>query len=70
MQEKKGKDFNDSWDQLFGQYKIENKEKYEILQRVIEKKLPDSWNDEIETFLREIAEKKRFSFQKIVSSFS
>jgi len=56
---KKGNDINDSWDQLFAQYKIENKEKFEILQRVIGKKLPDNWDDEIEVFFKEIAEEKK-----------
>ena len=56
---KKGKDLNGSWDQLLNLYKSENKEKFEILQRVITKKLPDNWDVEIETFLKEIAVEKK-----------
>ena len=56
---KKGKDFNDSWDKKLSLYKIDNKEKFEILQRVINKKMPDNWDNEIKMFLKKIAEEKK-----------
>jgi transketolase len=56
---KKGKDLNDVWDQLLSSYKSENNEKSATLQRVISKKLPDNWDNEIDSFLKEIAEEKK-----------
>ena len=46
------------WDQLFGNIKLKTKRNLKFYRELL-KKLPDNWNDEIETFLREIAEEKK-----------
>ena len=62
---KKGNELNDSWDELLDIYERENKEKFGILKRVISRKLPDNWDFEIETLLKEIAlEKKDLASRK------